>query len=258
MNNDAALRKEFSNYNLDEEACGTSPCAETRSAPGDLSSCPQEWNSDVNIANPLRTDGKDVFSNEGTTTSGDMSATSTPRRFWEPSTPSTANSQSASRTRRGHVRGTRNNGFASGPPFPTRPTREAPWSAMDERQKQQQIELIEKEVDAMAKESQCGIGKWRPAWMQRFATRNWMLLWLCWFCAVQGMLVNGLVPSAISTIERRFQLSTSTLGRIMQFYDFGYVLLCIPVSYFGGRHSKPLVLGLGLLLMATGSLIFNI
>ncbi len=46
--------------------------------------------------------------------------------------------------------------------------------------------------------------------------KNWMLLWMCWFCTIQGIIVNGLVPSTISTIERRFQLSTSTIGRIMQ------------------------------------------
>ncbi|VDK72777.1 unnamed protein product [Cylicostephanus goldi] len=43
----------------------------------------------------------------------------------------------------------------------------------------------------------------------------------------------------------------------MQFYDFGYVLFCIPVSYFGGRHSKPVVLGAGLALIATGSILFS-
>lgn len=42
-----------------------------------------------------------------------------------------------------------------------------------------------------------------------------------------------------------------------QFYDFGYVLFCIPVSYFGGRHSKPVVLGAGLALIAIGSLLFS-
>ncbi|KHJ84899.1 hypothetical protein OESDEN_15381 [Oesophagostomum dentatum] len=47
------------------------------------------------------------------------------------------------------------------------------------------------------------------------------------------------------------------MGRIVQFYDFGYVLFCIPVSYFGGRHSKPAVLGAGLALMATGSMLFS-
>lgn len=87
---------------------------------------------------------------------------------------------------------------------------------MDERQKQQRIQLIEKEIDVMAEKSLMGIRSWRPKWLQRFATRNWMLFWMCWFCTMQGLIVNGLIPSTISTIERRFQLSTSTIGRIAQ------------------------------------------
>ncbi|VDN07111.1 unnamed protein product [Thelazia callipaeda] len=144
-----------------------------------------------------------------------------------------------------------NNGFASGPPWPTQ-KREKSWSTVCVWRKQQQIQAIENEINVMATESLVGIRNWRPKWLQRFGTRNWMLLWMSWFCTVQGLLVNGLVPSAITSIERRFQFNSSTIGRIMQFYDFGYVLLCIPVSYFGGRHSKPMVLAVGLLLMALG------
>uniref|UniRef100_A0A1I7XVR3 Solute carrier organic anion transporter family member n=1 Tax=Heterorhabditis bacteriophora TaxID=37862 RepID=A0A1I7XVR3_HETBA len=96
-----------------------------------------------------------------------------------------------------------------------------------------------------------------PSWLSFLGSRKWMLILLCWYCMVQGLVVNGLVPSAISSIERRYKLSTSTMGRIVQFYDFGYVLLCIPVSYFGGRHSKPAVLGVGLSLMSIGSLVFS-
>ncbi|VBB26707.1 unnamed protein product [Acanthocheilonema viteae] len=155
----------------------------------------------------------------------------------------------------GHYRNY-NNGFASGPPWPVQ-KREKPWSTVCVWQKQQQIQAIEKEINVMATESLVGLRNWRPKWLQRFGKRNWMLLWMCWFCTVQGLLVNGLVPSAITSIERRFQFNSSTIGRIMQFYDFGYVLLCIPVSYFGGRHSKPMVLALGLLLMALGSFIFT-
>ncbi|VDM78125.1 unnamed protein product [Strongylus vulgaris] len=97
----------------------------------------------------------------------------------------------------------------------------------------------------------------RPSRLSFLGSRKWMILLLCWYCAVQGIIVNGFVPSAISSIERRFKLSTSTMGRIVQFYDFGYVLFCIPVSYFGGRHSKPAVLGAGLALIATGSILFS-
>ncbi|KJH48792.1 sodium-independent organic anion transporter [Dictyocaulus viviparus] len=98
---------------------------------------------------------------------------------------------------------------------------------------------------------------YRPTWLSFLGSRKWMVILLCWYCAVQGIVVNGLVPSAISSIERRFKLSTSTMGRIVQFYDFGYVLFCIPVSYFGGRHSKPFVLGAGLALLAIGSMLFS-
>ncbi|CAI4224078.1 unnamed protein product [Auanema sp. JU1783] len=132
-----------------------------------------------------------------------------------------------------------------------------PRRIKDNHWEEKQNELIEKEMSVLAQESQCGVGKWRPRWLQFIGTRNWMMLLLCWYCMVQGMVNNGLVPSAISSIERRYKLSTSTMGRIVQFYDFGYVLFCIPVSYFGGRHSKPAVLAAGLALMATGSFLFS-
>lgn len=81
------------------------------------------------------------------------------------------------------------------------------------------IEILDPDqlgVDAASLNTQCGISWYRPKCLQRFATKNWMLFWMCWYCTVQGLLVNGLVPSSISTIERRFQLSMSTIGRVMQ------------------------------------------
>lgn len=180
-----------------------------------------------------------------------------------------------SKKRKGHLRGTRSNGFASGPPFPKftdaqsgRLSRNSedyyycddyPRGApFNEKQKIQQMALIEHEINEMANETLCGLGRWRPQWLQRFAHKEWMLILMCWFCLIQGMIVSGLVPSSISTIERRFQFSTSIIGRILQFYEFGYVLFCIPVSYFGGRHSKSTVLGIGLLIMSFGSIIFTL
>ncbi|CAK5084134.1 unnamed protein product [Meloidogyne enterolobii] len=155
--------------------------------------------------------------------------------------------------KKGHLRGTRSNGFASGPPFPKftdlqkrRLSRNSetddyycddyPWGApLNEQQKKQQMALIEHEINEMANETLCGLGQWRPQWLQRFARREWMLILMCWFCLIQGiifvvkfyilfkgMIVSGLVPSSISSsllnfylkkfgisaIERRFQFST--------------------------------------------------
>lgn len=101
-----------------------------------------------------------------------------------------------------------------------------------------------------------GFGRWRPRWLRRFASPPWALFWLSFICATQGSLVNGLVPSVLSTIERRFDLTGAQLGRITQFYDVAYVLCCIPVSYFGGRHSKPTAIAIGTFVMATGSFLF--
>uniref|UniRef100_A0A7E4V7V1 Solute carrier organic anion transporter family member n=1 Tax=Panagrellus redivivus TaxID=6233 RepID=A0A7E4V7V1_PANRE len=250
----AAVRRAIDASDVSDDDTAT---AETRSAPGDLAKPPPEC-----MAGPSgEVESVDYDASAlGDSTSGTFG---TPRHEFpdsgRPILPSNGNNSGANgnRTKKGHLRGTRSNGFASGPPFPTKVKREAPWATVDERQKQQQIELIDKEIDGLVQQSQCGIGKWRPQWLQRFSTKQWMLFLMCWFCTIQGMLINGLVPSSISTIERRYELSTSTLGRIMQFYDFGYVLFCIPVSYFGGRHSKSLVLGGGLALMALGSFMFS-
>ncbi|KAF8383700.1 hypothetical protein PRIPAC_72842 [Pristionchus pacificus] len=157
-------------------------------------------------------------------------------------------STSANRRRERFQKHSRNKpGFTSGPPWPRPVHTEAPWAQQVPTQHQ---ELIEKEINHLAAETQCGIGKWRVPAHKKFddAVKHKML---------EGLIVNGLVPSSISTIERRFKLSTSTIGRIMQFYDFGYVLFCIPVSYFGGRHSKPVVLAIGLAVMLTGSFVFS-
>uniref|UniRef100_A0A1I8ECX2 Solute carrier organic anion transporter family member n=2 Tax=Wuchereria bancrofti TaxID=6293 RepID=A0A1I8ECX2_WUCBA len=213
--------------------------AETRSAPGDLEkpSSSREYHFSRNAT------GNNPETSELPASGGFNDKSQLPK------------SEESKKRPAGHYRNY-NNGFASGPPWPMQ-KREKPWSTVCVWQKQQQIQAIEKEINVMATESLVGIRNWRPKWLQRFGKRNWMLLWLCWFCTVQGLLVNGLVPSAITSIERRFQFKSSTIGRIMQFYDFGYVLLCIPVSYFGGRHSKPMVLAAGLLLMALGSFIFT-
>ena len=57
----------------------------------------------------------------------------------------------------------------------------------------------------------------------------------------QGMLVNGFVNVVITTLERRFDLKSAESGLIASSYDFGSLLMVIPVSYFGGLlgASKP-------------------
>ncbi|XP_048489286.1 solute carrier organic anion transporter family member 4A1 isoform X1 [Plutella xylostella] len=104
----------------------------------------------------------------------------------------------------------------------------------------------------------CGWAAWRPRWLQRYRTAKWALFWLCWAGAIQGMVVNGFVNVVITTIEKRFGLRSMQTGVIAGGYDMASFICLAPVTYLGGRAgaSKPRWLGLGVLLMGGGSLLF--
>jgi hypothetical protein len=54
----------------------------------------------------------------------------------------------------------------------------------------------------------------------------------------QGMVVNGFVNAVISTLERRFDLTSTMTGVIAGSYDIGSMLTVIPITYFGGMVRK--------------------
>ena len=76
--------------------------------------------------------------------------------------------------------------------------------------------------------------------------------------AVQGMVINGFVSVVISTIERRFELSSKQSGFVASGYDIASVLCLIPVSYIGGRGHKPRWIAGGVLLLSLGSFMFSL
>ncbi|XP_018053910.1 PREDICTED: solute carrier organic anion transporter family member 4A1 isoform X1 [Atta colombica] len=117
---------------------------------------------------------------------------------------------------------------------------------------------IPKETDRTADNLKCGWFWFRPIYLQKFRTAKWALFWLCWAGAMQGMVVNGFVNVVITTIERRFGLKSSETGLIAGGYDIASFLLLIPVSYLGGRAkaSKPRYIGIGVLVLGIGSLLF--
>lgn len=71
------------------------------------------------------------------------------------------------------------------------------------------------------------------------------------------MVVNGFVNVVISTVERRFEISSTESGTIASCYDIASVLCLIPVSYFGGRGRKPVYLAVGMFVLGLGSFIFS-
>ena len=55
------------------------------------------------------------------------------------------------------------------------------------------------------------------------------------------MAINGFVNVIITTLERRFGLSSTETGVIAGSYDIGSMISVIPISYFGAKlgTSKP-------------------
>ena len=74
------------------------------------------------------------------------------------------------------------------------------------------------------------------------------------------MCINGLSNVVITSIERRFGLSSSQTGLIASSYDIASLIVTVPITYFGGRPgaSKPKWIGGGLLLMGLGSFLWSL
>jgi len=110
---------------------------------------------------------------------------------------------------------------------------------------------------ADVKESQCGLGSWRPQCLRPFGT-----IWS--FTAAVSMLwvISGIsvtyYSAVIPQIERRFGLSSSLSGFIRNVDNVGYMVVILAVSHLGRYANKPRILAVSSLLSALSIVIFAV
>ncbi|XP_074656314.1 solute carrier organic anion transporter family member 5A1-like [Tubulanus polymorphus] len=115
---------------------------------------------------------------------------------------------------------------------------------------------MEPEIADMQRD--CGIGLWRPECLQRCANIKCFILVISILSMLSGMLSTGYLNSVITTIEKRFEIGSSISGLIAASYEFGSLVAVVFVSYLGGRRHIPLWLGLGVVFMAIGAMMFSL
>ncbi len=110
--------------------------------------------------------------------------------------------------------------------------------------------------ESASSEYQCGVGPWRPAFLQRFADMRLLTLVL----AVMSLL-NGVVfayyNAVITSIENRFGLPSSIMGFVKNVDNLGYVASIVFVSHFCRFVNKPRLFACTCVLSAFATALFG-
>ncbi|XP_078692987.1 solute carrier organic anion transporter family member 4A1-like [Branchiostoma floridae x Branchiostoma belcheri] len=125
---------------------------------------------------------------------------------------------------------------------------------MEKASDQQDCIGQEKEEDNK-QQGDYGWGSCNPAPLQVLNNPKAALAFLSCAIFTQAMAVNGLARSVVTTLERRFHLTSTDMGAVLIANDVANFLSSLPISYLGANN-KPRWLGCGMLVLAVGAFVF--
>lgn len=104
----------------------------------------------------------------------------------------------------------------------------------------------------------CGYGSCKPSCIQVFNTPTAILVFLCLANFFKGFIMNGVINVNMSTIEKRFGLTSSQAGLIASIHDITAAPVALVVSFIGSVGYKMRWLGFSLFSLSVGSFIMTI
>jgi len=99
---------------------------------------------------------------------------------------------------------------------------------------------------------------YRPACLQFLARARWFLVFMCLSVFCHAIAAKGLLAVIISTIERRFGLSSSQTAWIAASYEIAGVPALLIIGYLGSTLRRPVWIGAGLITIGVGLGIYSI
>ncbi|KAM7537652.1 hypothetical protein Aperf_G00000072922 [Anoplocephala perfoliata] len=106
------------------------------------------------------------------------------------------------------------------------------------------------------KVERCGIGFWHPSCLEPFRDIRAFIAAMCFVSCLQASY-SGYTSSQITTLEKRFAISSIVIGAVNSFFEVGYISCVMIVSYLGAKGRVPLWIGCGLFAMSCGAFLFS-
>ncbi|XP_050313378.1 solute carrier organic anion transporter family member 74D [Anthonomus grandis grandis] len=108
------------------------------------------------------------------------------------------------------------------------------------------------DTDDDESETRCGWGPCSPSWCKMFASKQVFLAVFCMAWVLQGMYHTYFV-SAITTIEKLFQIQSKVTGIIMSATEIGQIGSSLLLTYYGGQGHRPKWIAWGVVLFGVSS-----
>lgn len=111
-------------------------------------------------------------------------------------------------------------------------------------------------ADTLPKERKIGLFNYRPKYLQALNDPKWLLLVLSVFQLSHGMAIVGFRTSMVTSIEKRFKLTSLHFGIIVAFYNVGGAITGAILALLGRRWSRSITIGGGCFIVGISYILF--